>query len=144
MALTQYDIFIRLLVGLGLSVLIGLERELKSVPAGLRTHALVGIGATLFTVMSLTFQGPNVDVSRVAAQIVIGIGFIGGGVIFKSENKVKGMTTAAGLWVVTAIGIAAGLGEFFAAAITTAAVLLLLVFGRIFETKTLKKRKIEW
>jgi putative Mg2+ transporter-C (MgtC) family protein len=104
-------------LALGLSALIGIEREIRQRSAGLRTHALVGVGAALFVLVSkygfndvLTPGLVVLDPSRVAAQIVTGIGFIGGGLIFVRRDAVRGLTTAAGIWVTAAIGAAAGAG----------------------------------
>lgn len=121
----------RLILALVLGGLIGLEREIRHSPAGLRTVALVSAGASLFTLVSLTFAGTaDADVSRVIAQIVIGIGFIGGGVIWKLEKTVHGLTTAASLWVAAAIGILAGLGEYMFAAVTTGIIMVVLWLGK--------------
>ena len=101
----------------GLSLLIGLEREFYSKQAGVRTYTLVGMGAALFTVVSkygffdvISPQSTGFDGSRVAAQIVSGIGFIGAGLIFVRRDAVRGLTTAAGIWFVAAVGMAAGAG----------------------------------
>ena len=91
---------------IGLSV--GIERRLAHKFAGMRTHALVAMGSTLFTVVSTSLNNPNVDPTRIAAQIVTGIGFLGAGLIVFQESKVKGLTTAAGVWAVAAIGVAVG------------------------------------
>lgn len=105
-----------LLVALVLSSFIGVERELRQKSAGLRTHALVGVGAALFMLVSKfgfsDVLGPHVqlDPSRVAAQIVTGIGFIGGGLIFVRRDMVRGLTTAAAVWLTAAVGAAAGAG----------------------------------
>lgn len=125
------------LIGAG----IGVEREIHRRPGGLRTHALVCMGATLFTVVSFGFSGLNVDTSRIAAGIVTGIGFLGAGAIFKSEDKVHGLTTAAELWSLAAIGIAIGIGMYFAA--LAAAIIILIVLGpmRIFEKDALKTKR---
>lgn len=139
--LAQVEILTRLVVGLILGFLVGLERELKSSPAGMRTHTLVALGSTLFTLMSIKMAGPGVDVSRIAAQIVVGIGFIGGGTIFKSENRVVGLTTAASLWITAAIGLVVGMGDFFTAVTATSLVLLVIVVGRWFEKRMLHKKK---
>ncbi len=139
--LAQVEILTRLVVGLILGFLVGLERELKSSPAGMRTHTLVALGSTLFTLMSIKMAGPGVDTSRIAAQIVVGIGFIGGGTIFKSENRVVGLTTAASLWITAAIGLVVGMGDFFTAIVATSLVLLIIVAGRWFEKRMLHKKK---
>ena len=99
---------IRLLISVLLGALVGYERERQGKPAGLRTHAMVGLGATLFTVVSLYGFGPGTDTSRVAAMIVSGIGFLGAGAILHERGGVQGLTTAASLWVTAAIGIAVG------------------------------------
>lgn len=139
--LSQVEILIRLIVALVLGGLVGLERELKSSPAGMRTHTLVALGSSLFTLMSIKMAGPGVDVSRIAAQVVVGIGFLGGGTIFKSENRVIGLTTAATLWVTAAIGLVVGVGDFFTAVTATSLVLIVIVMGRWFEKVMLHKRK---
>jgi putative Mg2+ transporter-C (MgtC) family protein len=106
---TQLDLLLRLVAGLVLGAIVGAERELQRMPAGFRTHALVGLGSALFTVVSAyAFTGENADPTRIAAQIVTGIGFLGGGVILHHGGNVRGLTTAASLWTVAAIGMAAG------------------------------------
>jgi len=126
------DLFWRLGAAALLTGLIGLERELRERAAGLRTHMLVGVGAALFTVVSaygwsdFTFSrqgGTVLDPTRIAAQIVTGIGFLGAGAILRQGLTVRGLTTAAGLWVVAAIGMAAGAGYYSAAVIGTGIVL---------------------
>jgi putative Mg2+ transporter-C (MgtC) family protein len=130
----------RLLLAAVLGGLIGLERELKAKPAGLRTTILICVGATLFTELSLDLallassggDALRADPARLAAQIIPGIGFIGAGAILHGRNKVSGLTTAATLWVVTAIGIAVGAGAYVEAMGTTVMVLgTLLVLGRL-------------
>ena len=118
---------IRLLVALALGALIGYERELRAKGAGVRTHILVALGAALFMIISqYGFSGADrFDAARVAAGVVTGIGFLGGGIIMK-KNHVFGLTTAAGLWVTGAIGMAAGCGMFLMAAVCTALVLICL------------------
>jgi putative Mg2+ transporter-C (MgtC) family protein len=95
-----------------LTALIGLERELSRHPAGIRTHAIVGIGSALFTVAGAYGFSPHPDASptRVAAQVVTGIGFLGAGTIMRHRDRVKGLTTAATLWLAAGIGISAGAG----------------------------------
>ncbi|MCP3976071.1 MAG: MgtC/SapB family protein [bacterium] len=108
----------RLLLAAVCSGLVGYERETAQKAAGLRTHTLVGVGAAVFSVASIVgFEGP--DQSRVAAQIVTGIGFLGAGAIFREGVFVRGLTTAAGLWVVASVGMAAGSGSYWLAAIGT-------------------------
>ena len=136
----DWTVITKLLVSLVLGALIGLERELRGSPAGLRTITLVTLGSTLFTIASLGFVGATADVSRIAAQIVVGIGFIGGGVIFQIKDKVHGLTTAASLWVTAAIGIMIGTGEYFVATFTTVLALLVLWFGT-FEKKAFRRKR---
>jgi putative Mg2+ transporter-C (MgtC) family protein len=121
---------IRLVVSLVLGGLIGFEREVHRSPAGLRTIALVSLGSTLFTLASLAFAGSGTDITRIAAQIVTGIGFIGGGVIFQMKDTVHGLTTAASMWTAAAVGLMVGIGEFTLAIVTTVLVLGVLWLGR--------------
>jgi putative Mg2+ transporter-C (MgtC) family protein len=107
-------------VALGLGALIGIEREARGREAGLRTNALVTAGAAIFTMVSNSFP----DTSRIAAQIVTGIGFLGAGTILKAGEHIRGLTTAATLWVVAGIGMLAGMGQLTMATITTVAVLV--------------------
>src|SRR5262249_45592445 len=104
----------------GLGCAIGLDRELRKKPAGLRTNILITVGAALFTIVSIQLgQGAGGTVDRVAAQIVTGIGFLGGGAILRSGTSVHGMTTAATIWVNAAIGMATGAGLFTTAVAAT-------------------------
>lgn len=122
---TVLEISLRLLAALLLGGIIGLERELRSKDAGFRTHFLVALGSALFCVVSqYGFIEGLKDSSRVAAQVVSGIGFLGAGTIIFQKNKVRGLTTAAGLWVTAAIGLACGTGLYIIAAVTTALTLL--------------------
>jgi putative Mg2+ transporter-C (MgtC) family protein len=104
------DFVARVGVGTGLAALLGIEREANRKAAGLRTYSMVGLGSAVFTVLSMEAFGDG-DPSRVAAQIVSGIGFLGAGAIFRAGPLVKGLTTAAGLWAAAAIGMAAGTGN---------------------------------
>ncbi len=132
MEITTLDILIRLFVAGVLSALIGLEREYRHRPAGIRTNAIVGIATALMTIVSvniatLAADPTTVDVSRIISTILTGIGFIGAGTIIQSRGIVKGLTTAATTWMVAGIGIAVGLGMFPAAIIATVLVLVILV-----------------
>ncbi|SFS80224.1 MgtC/SapB family protein [Saccharopolyspora flava] len=125
--LDELPLLVELGTALLFSSLIGLEREVRAKSAGLRTHALVGVGAALFMLVSkyafgdlLVFDRVSLDPSRVAAQIVSGIGFIGGGLIFVRRDAVRGLTTAASVWLVAAVGMACGGGLVVLAAATTA------------------------
>jgi putative Mg2+ transporter-C (MgtC) family protein len=123
----QVDLAIRMLIASVLGAAIGLERELHLHPAGMRTHLLVCLGAAIFTELSIYgFELPSgpggtiaTDTSRVAAQIVSGIGFLGAGAILKYGTSIRGLTTAASLWTAAAIGMAAGSGQWLIAAIGT-------------------------
>jgi putative Mg2+ transporter-C (MgtC) family protein len=124
----------------GLTSLIGLEREWRHKPTGLRTHTLVGVGAALFVIISKygfrDVLGPNVavDPSRVAAQIVTGIGFIGGGLIFVRGDAVRGLTTAAIVWMTAAIGMACGAGLARVALVAAAGhFLVVLAYPRLLD-----------
>jgi putative Mg2+ transporter-C (MgtC) family protein len=128
-----WDVLLRIAVAAALTGAIGLERELRERAAGFRTHMLVGVGSALFTIVSAyawgdfefsTPAGIVFDPTRVAAQIVTGIGFLGAGAIIRQGLSVRGLTTAAGLWVVAAIGMASGAGYFSAAVIATGVVLV--------------------
>jgi putative Mg2+ transporter-C (MgtC) family protein len=123
----------RLAIGLLLGALIGFEREFHRQPAGFRTHALVALGSALFTIISAYgFAGSTVDPTRIAAQIVSGIGFIGAGTILHHRGGIRGLTTAASLWSVAAIGMAAGAGLLVMAVIGTLLILIVLnLFDRI-------------
>ena len=127
------DITIRLVVALLLGGLIGIEREFRAKAAGFRTHFLVSVGSALFCVVSQFGFGEEMkDASRVAAQVVSGIGFLGAGMIIFQKNVIRGLTTAAGLWVTAAIGLACGAGMLLVAVIATSLVLVGLEVLNIF------------
>jgi len=129
--MTAVDLLQRLLLAAVLGSAIGLEREVRRKPAGLRTNILITLGAALFTVVSMTIGGDGSG-DRVAAQIVSGVGFLGAGAIIQSGRNVHGMTTAATIWVNAAIGMAAGAGEAaIAAGATAISVVVLAVLGPI-------------
>jgi putative Mg2+ transporter-C (MgtC) family protein len=128
-SLDDVNIVLRLVVASVLGGAIGIERELRDREAGIRTHLLVSLGAALFTIVSayafhsFLASGSSVvraDPTRIAAQIVTGIGFLGAGAIIREGLSVRGLTTAATLWVVAAIGMACGAGWYWAALVTTA------------------------
>jgi len=133
--LSWLEILLRVVLAAGLGGAIGLERELREREAGLRTHMLVSVGAALFTLVSAfawtdwqfsNASGVVFDPTRIAAQIVTGIGFLGAGAIIRQGLSIRGLTTAATLWVVAAIGMATGAGFYTAAVITTVLVLFSL------------------
>ena len=130
---TQIELNARLVVALVLGAVIGWERELQRMPAGFRTHALVSLGSAIFTVISAYgLTGPGSDPTRIAAQIVSGIGFLGGGAILHYGGTVRGLTTAASLWAVAAVGMAAGAGLLVVAGVSTVLVIVALeVFQRL-------------
>ena len=122
---TYMELTIRLTLALLLGGAIGIEREYRAKEAGFRTHFLVALGSALFCLVSQFGFGVDLkDSTRVAAQVVSGIGFLGAGTIIFQKNVVRGLTTAAGLWVTAAIGLACGTGMYLAAVLTTAMVLL--------------------
>jgi putative Mg2+ transporter-C (MgtC) family protein len=130
----ELDFILRIFIASLLGGVIGLEREYREKAAGFRTHFLVALGSALFMVISVygfegvlsdNFNAPiRLDVSRVAAQVVTGIGFIGAGTIIFQKNAVRGLTTAAGVWVTAAIGMACGGGMYLLATVCTALVLI--------------------
>lgn len=122
---TELDITLRLAVAMLLGGVIGFEREYRAKDAGFRTHFLVALGSALFCIVSQYGFGFELkDSSRVAAQVVSGIGFLGAGTIIFQKNVVRGLTTAAGLWVTAAIGLACGTGMYLPAIVTTLMVLI--------------------
>lgn len=142
--ITETELILRLLLAAGLGGVIGLEREWAHKVAGLRTHALVAIGAALLSIVSLYgfedfARGSSFDPSRLISNIIVGIGFIGGGAILRHGPRIVGTTTASTLWLVAAIGIAVGIG-FTEAALAAAAIgyLILTVLWKI-EKKWINK-----
>jgi putative Mg2+ transporter-C (MgtC) family protein len=126
----EIELGIRLLLAAFFGAAIGFEREIHGHPAGMRTHLLVSLGSALFTVLSIhgfeAAPGSPVDPSRIAAQIVSGIGFLGAGAILKDGLSIRGLTTAASLWATAAIGLASGAGDQLLAAIGTGIVIFSL------------------
>jgi len=126
---TQVDIALRLVIAAVLGSAVGFEREIHGHPAGMRTHLLVSLGSAAFTILGVFFfstPGTQTDPSRIAAQIVSGIGFLGAGAILKYGTSVRGLTTAASLWATAAVGMAAGAGAWLVAIVTTVLVVLSL------------------
>ncbi len=135
------DLTVRLLVALILGGAIGLERERQERAAGLRTVTMVSLGSCLFTLMSIYGFG-NADPSRVAAQIVTGIGFLGAGTIFLRRDLVRGLTTAATIWATAAIGMAAAASQYFMAFFTTLLVLMVLMVLKPVERRIFKRSEV--
>jgi len=129
---------LRLLVALILGAVVGLERERQERAAGLRTVTMVSLGSCLFTIVG-AYGFPNTDPSRVAAQIVTGIGFLGAGTIFLRKDLVRGLTTAATIWAVAAIGMAAGTSQYFIACFTTLLILSVLMVLKPIEKRFFKR-----
>lgn len=145
------EVIIRIFITIILSGLIGLERKIYKKPAGLRTNIMVGLGSTVLMIIGLYIlsnynQGGNVDISRIVGQVVTGIGFLGAGAIIQARGSVHGLTTAASIWVVAAIGMAVGLGYYFiAVSATLASLIVLVIVGRIeyrFERRENKKDQV--
>jgi putative Mg2+ transporter-C (MgtC) family protein len=150
--LELWEIAVRLAVAAALTGAVGLERELRERAAGLRTHMLVGVGSALFTLVSAyawtdfvfdRTQGTVFDPTRISAQIVTGIGFLGAGAIIRQGLSIRGLTTAAGLWVAAAIGMAVGAGFWAAALIGTGVVLVGLGPLRMAEGWVIARRRSE-
>jgi putative Mg2+ transporter-C (MgtC) family protein len=141
--MTTLDIFLRLLLAISLGGIIGLERETSHKPAGLRTHVLICISAAMMMILSELLlagsQGMSGDLLRVAAAVIMGMGFIGAGTIIQSEGTVHGLTTASTLWTVSALGLVIGAGRYLIAVIFSILVLGTLVLFRRIEETHLKK-----
>ena len=145
----QLGVLARLATAVVLGAAIGMERELHGKQAGLRTHTLIALGAALLTVMSIRIPEQFAilyhvgDVSRIASNIATGVGFLGAGVILHSRGRIIGLTTAATIWVVAAIGVAAGAGEYVAAVGATLLVLVVLVPLRWWERRAARSHVLE-
>ncbi|HEY4714882.1 MAG TPA: MgtC/SapB family protein [Candidatus Paceibacterota bacterium] len=128
------DIVLRLGLALGLGMIIGVERVLRGKSAGMRTYAMVSMGSALFVIISEIVrqgaQATNVDALRMASNIIVGVGFLGSGLIVLRGQRLVGLTTASGLWVSAGIGVAAGFGFFNLAVIAT--VLTIFIFAILF------------
>lgn len=126
--IVDYEVLIRLVVAAVAGGLIGLEREALHKPAGVRTHMLVSLGAALFVLATLSII-PD-EVGRIIAGVATGIGFLGAGTIFRSKDHVKGLTTAASIWAVAAIGLTVGGGQYILAIAATILVIIILQLKR--------------
>jgi putative Mg2+ transporter-C (MgtC) family protein len=133
----QIDALVRVLVAGVVAAIVGLERELAGKPAGVRTYALIGMGAAIFTAGAFQAFGGADSAARVAAQIVTGIGFLGAGTILHTRNRIVGLTTAAGMWAVAAVGLVIGAGLYILG-VGSAVILLLLL--RFLRTGWLERR----
>lgn len=142
----EFIIFGRLILAVVLGALLGVERELARKTAGVRTYALVSLGSCLFTsisILSFLKYGNSFIVSQIPSNIVVGIGFLGAGVIIFQQSHLKGITTAAGLWVAAAIGTAVGFGFCLLAVLAAALTLLVFTLLWLFESKVVEKRSSE-
>lgn len=137
------DIVLRIGVATLIGSLIGLERQAHGISAGLRTHALVCLGAAIFTIASIqiTMIDPKASAAVIASGIVTGVGFLGAGAIFFDKKGPHGFTTAADIWVVAALGMMIGIGEIITAILACVFILLVLVVGKVFERKYLIRKK---
>jgi putative Mg2+ transporter-C (MgtC) family protein len=140
MPVTEFDILLRLILSFAAGFLIGIERASRHQVAGMRTHILIALGSSLLMLLSIwipqEFIGlKNGDPGRIAAQVVSGIGFLGAGAMIRLGNTVKGVTTAASLWLIAAVGLAIGAGMFFAAAVVLALSLIALRLIEVFERR---------
>jgi putative Mg2+ transporter-C (MgtC) family protein len=140
MALNEWDAVIRVCVAAGLTGIFGLERELRGKAAGLRTFTLVGVGAALFTAVGALVVPAGMDVTRIAAQVVTGIGFLGAGLVFQRGSQTRNLTTAAGIWAAAAIGVACGVGLLILATATTVLMLVLLTIYRFIVLQIVRPR----
>ena len=132
------DVFIRVIIAAVLGGIIGIEREIREHTAGFRTHILVSVGAAAFTLASSWgIQGTSFDPNRISAQVVTGIGFLGAGAIIRYGVSVRGLTTAASLWTVAAVGLLSAQGFYSAALVTTGIVIVSLTMLRLIEDKVL-------
>jgi len=136
---TQLDIVFRVVVALLIGAAVGIEREYRGHAAGVRTLAMVSVGSCIFTAIGVfAFPGHVTDPTRIAAQVVTGVGFLGAGAIFRAEDGVKGLTTAATVWVVAALGMSVGFGLYLIATSAAVIVLIGLVLVRPLEIRFLR------
>lgn len=137
---TDLQIIMRVLIAFLLGALIGWERERHGISAGIRTYGAISLGSCVFGIVSISFI--NSDPSRVAAQVVTGIGFLGGGLIFRQGDKhVSGLTTAATLWATSAVGLAVSLGMYMISILTSLLIFLLLFLPRWAWWKKISAKK---
>ena len=127
MPLSDSELVRRLLLAALLGGLLGIERELRQKAAGLRTNILIAIGSALFTLMSIELASGDADPTRIVAQVVTGVGFLGAGAIMRTDSGVQGLTTAATVWVNAAVGVAAGGGQYHLAVSATAVTMAVLL-----------------
>ena len=158
MKLTINEIIIRILMALIIGGLIGYERELQNRAAGLRTHILVCLGATIISLLQIEignqaidmissneklYEVIKVDYGRLGAQVITGVGFIGAGAIIHNRGNIKGLTTAATLWIVACLGLSIGMGGYFISIFSTIIIFITLVFLKRIEDKFISKNTLE-
>ena len=142
----EIDIITKLVIAAFLGGIVGFEREINNHPAGLRVHALLCIGSALFTLLTISSSTDVIVQPGIFGGIIMGIGFLAGGIVFRTDNKVHGLTIAAEMWVMAAVGIAVGVGMYYAAFATVLVVLVILVPLKKVEreehlSKPLKRKK---
>lgn len=137
----EFDLALRVFIALVLGLCIGAEREFRGHPAGLRTMALISAGSCMFTGLGLIPEFPKtVDPTRIAAQIVTGVGFLGAGSILRQGELVRGLTTAASIWVAASLGMAVGFGYYWLAVFVTIVVVIVLFVLKPVEERFFKRR----
>lgn len=137
----EIELVLRLLLAAGLGGLIGIERESMHEAAGLRTHMLIALAACLITITSVEYYNfAGTDVSRIAAGIVMGVGFIGAGTIMSGSHGIRGLTTAASIWVVAGLGLSVGSGNYMLSIVAAALSFVILRIGSI-EKKAFENQK---
>ncbi len=137
------DVVLRMVMAAAIGAIIGLEREFLGVSPGFRAHALVCLGAAIFTIASIQFTSidPSASLPGAASGVVTGIGFLGAGAIFSDKKGIhKGFTTATNIWVVASLGMIIGIGQILMAVVATVLVLIILAIGKLLETKVIRKR----
>jgi putative Mg2+ transporter-C (MgtC) family protein len=140
LSVEELAVFGKILLAASLGFVVGLERELMGSPAGDRTFSLVAVGSALFTVLSIeAFGGSGDTTGRVAANIVTGVGFLGGGMILKEGGTVRGLTTAAGIWATAAVGMAVAADRYLLAVLTTALIGLVFAAERFYTIKVRRR-----
>ena len=153
-AITWHEVLIRIIVALTVGCVIGIEREYKNRPAGMRTHSLVCLGAAIVAVLeglliasvdSLGTRDVGISMGRISAQVISGIGFLGAGTIFIAQKKISGLTTAASLWNVACLGLMIGFGYYYLALIIGFFIMIVLtVLQRVIKVNPLKKVEIRF
>lgn len=135
MDITAFDFWTKIVLTVLCGGIVGLERQMKGKPAGIRTSIFICLGTNLFISLGIAHSGQNVDVTRVLGQVVTGIGFLGAGVIISREELVRGITSAAVIWVLAAIGAMVGFNHFLEAIVITLLTLLILIGIGFFENQ---------